>query len=183
MNIKNCLKIPSFCFEHDFQKKKFEKKTQFSCRLWVFMSLVLHQLLLNLLLILGSLFHLHGLQMLLQRKPKISRNSQILASFASRISRRRLLLNNKRNKLVRSYWIKPGRTKTWWEKLLNNKDADTEWVENFRTSWSFLFFLFFLPSYNPATISSKAADQQTKTKDVIVKTQMLLAYLAVQYRF
>ena len=131
-------------------------------------------------MILGSLCHFHGLQMLLQRKPEISCSSQILASFASRISRRRLLLNNKRNKLGRSYWIKPGRTKTWWEKLLNNKDADTEWVENFRISWSFLFFL---PSYNPATISSKAADQQTKTKDVIVKTQMLLAYLAVQYRF
>ena len=46
----------------------------------------------------------------------------------------------------------------------------------------FVFFVF-LPSYNPATISSKATDQQTKTKDVIVKTQMLLAYLAVQYRF
>ena len=27
------IKISSFCFEHDFQKNSFEKKTGFSCRM------------------------------------------------------------------------------------------------------------------------------------------------------
>ena len=177
-------------FKRKSWKRKLDSRAdcEFSCH-WFYTNYSNHvwvidkmRTFLNLLMILGSRCHLHGLQMLLQRKPEISRNSQILASFASRINRRRLLLNNKRNKLGRSYWIKPGRRKTWWEKLLNNKVADTEWVENFRTSWSFFFcFVFFvLPRYNRATMSSKAADQD---EGVIVKTQMLLAYLAVQYRF
>ena len=102
------------------------------------------EMFLNLLMILGSLCQLHGLQMLhiiLQRKAHISRNHQILASFASRINRKRLLLNKKRNRSGRSCWIKPGRTNAWWEKFLNNKVADTEWVENFHMSRSSFFDL------------------------------------------
>ena len=98
---------------------------------------------LNLLMILGSLCQLHGLQMLqilLQRKVQVSRNRQILELFASRKNRKRLLLNKKRNRSCRSIWIKPGRTNAWWEKFLNNEVADTEWVENLRMSRSSFFF-------------------------------------------
>ena len=103
---------------------------------------------LNLLMILGSLCQLHGLQMLhilLQRKAQISRNRQILASFTSRINRKRMLLNKKCNRSVRSCWTKPGRTNQWCEKFLNNEVADTEWVENFHMSRSSFFDLVTIP--------------------------------------
>ena len=101
---------------------------------------------LNLLIILGSFCQLHGLQMLhilLQGKVQISHNRQILASFASRLNRKRLLLNKKRNLSGRSCWIKLRRRRanTWWEKFLNNEIADTESVENFHMSRSSFFDL------------------------------------------
>ena len=92
---------------------------------------------LNLLMILGSLCQLHCLQILqilLQHKKQIFCNRQILASFASRINRKRLLLNKKRNGSGRSCWVKPGRTNGRWEKFLNNKVADTDRIKNFRMS-------------------------------------------------
>ena len=126
---------------------------------------------LNLLMTLGSLCRFHGLQMLyilLQRKAQISRNRQILASFASRINRKRLLLNKKRNRSGRSCWIKPGRTNAWWEKFLNNEVADTEWVENFSMSRSSFFALVTI-------LRPYLQKQQTKMRNpVAVECQVVI---------
>ena len=29
-------------------------------------------------------------------------------------------------------WVKKGRTSAWWDKFLNNKVMDSDWLENFR---------------------------------------------------
>ena len=92
---------------------------------------------------------------------QISRNCQILESFAWRINKKRLLLNKNRNQSGRSCWIKPGRTNAWREKFLNNEVADT--IQNGQKTLACRDPVFFLSGYNPAALSSKETDQDVKS--------------------
>ena len=123
---------------------------------------------LNLLMILGSLFQLHSLQILdilLQDKAQISCNRQILASFASRINKNRLLLNKKHNQsglITRTNKRMVGKMGLYLQK------QQTKMRNPIAVECQVAIFLYYI---------SKT------TKDVIENTQVLLLYLEVQSRF
>ena len=127
----------------------------------------------SLLMILGWLSQLHGLQILhilLQRRAQISYNCQILASFASRINRNRFITKQKTRPIGSIMLDKTRANKRMMRKILEQRSC------RYRMDRKLLHVVikFFWPSYKPAALSSKAAVQVSMRNPIAVECQVAI---------
>ena len=94
----------------------------------------------------------------LERKAQISRNRQILASFASRMNRRRLLLSKKLQTIGSVTLDKTRMNKCMVRKILKLRSCKYKMSRKL----SHVTIQFFQPSCNAAALSSKATDEDVK---------------------
>ena len=91
-----------------------------------------------MILMLWSALKVYCFQMFMlfcQRKSQLSRNRMRLELTSSSFQvKRNILLKKKNIRGHRICWLKKGRTSTWWDKFLNNKVMDSDWLENFLMS-------------------------------------------------
>ena len=129
----------------------------------------------SLLMILGSLSQLHGLQILhilLQRRAQISHNRQILASVASGINRNRFITKQKTQPIGSIMLDKTRANKRMMRKILEQRSC------RYRMGRKLLHVAIksFWPSYKPAVLSSKAAVQVSMRNPIAVECQAIFLY-------
>ena len=64
-----------------------------------------------------------------------------LLDSSSQLARRKSRHNRRIERQPQRYWVKPGRTSSWWDNFLNNEVPIEEWKDNFRMSRSSFFLL------------------------------------------
>ena len=62
--------------------------------------------------------------------------NQVKKEAANRIA---IIIGEYICKQANRYWIRPGRSDTWWEHFLSNDVVNEEWNENFRMSRIFIY--------------------------------------------
>jgi hypothetical protein len=89
---------------------------------------VLLSLVCCLILLQGSIVNFVMATGICLRRRKLLQNAILISA---KLVRKRRKWQNRR---PRRFWVKPGRTSSWWDNMLNGVCLDSDWKDNFRMS-------------------------------------------------